>query len=65
MSKEVEREKIRKKILDKEMKSESFPATWLVMNDYTCTCSCGCQKPADDYVCHNCKIGMCKVGMKR
>jgi len=27
MSKEVEREKIRKKILDKEMKSESFPAT--------------------------------------
>jgi len=27
MSKEVEREKLRKKILDKEMKSESFPAT--------------------------------------
>jgi len=27
MSKEEEREKIRKKILDKEMKSESFPAT--------------------------------------
>jgi len=27
MSKEEEREKLRKKILDKEMKSESFPAT--------------------------------------
>jgi len=27
MSKEEEREKIRKKILDKEAKSESFPAT--------------------------------------
>jgi len=27
MSKEEDREKIRKKILDKEMKSESFPAT--------------------------------------
>jgi len=37
----------------------------IVMNDYTCTCSCGCQNAADDYVCHNCKIGMCKVGMKR
>ena len=36
-----------------------------IMNDYTCTCSCGCQNPADDYVCQNCKIGMCKVGMKR
>ncbi len=36
-----------------------------MMNDYTCTCSCGCQNPADDYVCHNCKIGMCKVGMKK
>jgi len=27
MSKAEEREKLRKKILDKEMKSESFPAT--------------------------------------
>jgi len=27
MSKEEEKEKLRKKILDKEMKSESFPAT--------------------------------------
>lgn len=35
------------------------------MNDYTCTCSCGCISPADDYVCHNCKIGLCKVGMQR
>jgi hypothetical protein len=34
------------------------------MNDYVCTCSCGCDKPSDDYVCHNCKIGMCRVGMK-
>jgi len=37
----------------------------IVMNDYTCTCSCGCQNAADDFVCHNCKIGMCKVGMKK
>jgi hypothetical protein len=35
------------------------------MNDYICTCTCGCENPADDYVCHNCKIGMCKVGMAR
>ncbi len=35
------------------------------MNDYTCTCTCGCGNLADDYVCHNCKIGMCKVGMAR
>ncbi len=35
------------------------------MNDYTCTCSCGCQNSADDFVCHNCKIGMCKVGLSR
>jgi len=54
-----------KKIIEKEKKSKTLPSTWLMMNDYTCTCSCGCQNPADDYVCHNCKIGMCKVGMKR
>ncbi len=35
------------------------------MNDYTCTCSCGCETSTDDYVCHNCKIGMCKVDMIR
>ena len=34
------------------------------MNDYTCTCTCGCENPTDDFVCHNCKIGMCKVGMR-
>ena len=37
----------------------------IIMNDYPCTGSCGCQNPADDFVCHNCKIGMCKVGMKK
>jgi len=35
------------------------------MNDYTCTCSCGCKNPVDDDVCHNCRIGMCKAGIKR
>jgi len=35
------------------------------MNDYTCICECGCDNPSDDYVCHNCHIGMCKVGMKK
>jgi hypothetical protein len=38
---------------------------YCTMNDYTCTCSCGCEKPTDGYVCDNCKIGMCRVGMKR
>ncbi len=42
-----------------------FHADYDIMNDYTCTCSCGCRTPTDDYVCHNCKIGMCKVGMIR
>ncbi len=54
-----------KKIIEKEKNSKSLPSTWLMMNDYTCTCNCGCQNPADDYVCHNCKIGMCEVGMKK
>lgn len=36
-----------------------------IMNDYACTCSCGFQNPADDFVCHNYKIGLCKVGMKK
>ncbi len=35
------------------------------MNDYTCTCSCGCKNPAEDYVCNNCRIGLCKVGMQK
>jgi len=35
------------------------------MNDYTCTCSCGCENPAEDYVCNNCRIGLCKVGMQK
>ena len=35
------------------------------MNDYACTCSCGCIQPADDFVCNNCKVGLCKVGMKQ
>jgi len=38
---------------------------YIIMNDYTCTCSCGCETSTDDYVCYNCKIGMCKVGMIR
>ena len=35
------------------------------MEPQECTCTCGCGNLADDYVCHNCKIGMCKVGMAR
>lgn len=35
------------------------------MNQYECTCSCGCSNLTDDYVCPTCKIGMCKVGMKK
>ncbi len=65
MNDELERKSRMKKVLEKERESESLPPTWFTMNDYTCTCSCGCQAPADDYVCHNCKIGMCSVGMKR
>ena len=34
------------------------------MNDYVCTCLCGCENLSDEYVCHNCKIGMCKVGAR-
>lgn len=34
------------------------------MSDYTCTCPCGCDKSSSDYVCYNCKIGMCKGGMQ-
>ncbi len=34
------------------------------MNDYTCTCSCGCKNPVDDDVCHNCRIGGQNVGAK-
>lgn len=30
------------------------------LNDYTCTCSCGCESSSDEYVCHNCKNGLCK-----
>ncbi len=40
-----------------------FHVRYDIMNDYTCTCSCGCETLTDDYVCYNCKIGMCKVGM--
>ncbi len=65
MSTKEDREKIRKKTIEEEEKDDCFPSTWSLMNDYTCTCYCGCLNPADDYVCHNCKIGMCKVGMKR
>ena len=36
-----------------------------LMNDYTCTCNCGCENSSDDYVCHNCRIGLCKIGMKK
>ena len=35
------------------------------MNDYTCTCNCGCENPSGDYVCHNCMIGLCKTRMKK
>ncbi len=34
------------------------------MNDYTCTCSCSCENQADEYVCNNCKIGLCRLGLK-
>ena len=34
------------------------------MNDYTCTCSCGCENASEEYVCQNCRIGLCRVGMK-
>ena len=31
------------------------------MNDYTCTCDCGCQNLSGEYVCRNCKTGICKT----
>lgn len=31
------------------------------MNDYTCTCTCGCENFSGEYVCRNCKIGLCKT----
>ena len=65
MDDELERKSRMKKVLEKERESDSLPQTWFDMNDYSCTCSCGCQNPSDDFVCHNCKIGLCKVGMKR
>jgi len=31
------------------------------MNLYDCTCQCGCNNSADDYVCINCKLDHCKL----
>jgi len=30
------------------------------MNLYTCTCGCGCENDTNDYVCDNCKAGVCR-----
>ncbi len=35
------------------------------MNDYACICLCGCENPSDDYVCNNCRIGLCKIRIKK
>lgn len=29
------------------------------MNDYSCTCNCGCQNSSGEYLCRSCKIGIC------
>lgn len=31
------------------------------MNDYTCTCDCGCKDSSAEYICHNCKTGSCSA----
>lgn len=31
-----------------------------IMNLYECTCGCGCNNTTDDYVCNNCKAGICR-----
>lgn len=31
------------------------------MNDYTCTCNCNCENLSGEYLCRNCKIGLCKT----
>lgn len=31
------------------------------MNDYTCTCNCGCQNSSGEYLCPNCNTGLCKT----
>ena len=31
------------------------------MNDYTCTCNCGCHNSSGEYICRNCKTGICKT----
>ncbi len=33
------------------------------MND--CACTCVCENSFDDNVCLNCRIDLCKVGMKK
>lgn len=31
------------------------------MNDYTCTCNCGCKDLTGEYVCQNCITNGCKL----
>ena len=32
-----------------------------LMNDYTCTCDCGCKNTSGEYLCHDCLISLCKT----
>ena len=50
MSRDEDKEKRMKKVLENEKNSDSFPATWFNVNDYTCTSSRRCQNPAKDFV---------------
>lgn len=31
------------------------------MNDYACTCNCGCKNSSGEYLCRNCNADLCKT----
>ncbi|HSG83742.1 MAG TPA: hypothetical protein VLA08_04200 [Nitrosopumilus sp.] len=34
------------------------------MNDYSCTCNCGCHNPTGEYVCNDCMMNICMIKLK-
>ena len=35
------------------------------MNDYTCTCNCGCENSSGEHLCHNCWIDLYEIRIKK
>jgi hypothetical protein len=35
-----------------------------LMNDYVCTCSCGCKNSTGEYTCNDCMMNLCKIEIK-